>query len=126
MKKEAALFLTGGAVYPVLEILCRGRTDFSMAVAGGTCLCLINRFCYGKLKMMPLPVKCLAGSAIITGVEFGIGILVNLILKLNVWDYSSIPFNILGQICVPFSFLWYVLTIPALLLCRLYDKIVRR
>ncbi len=125
LKKKLALFVTGGTVYPAMEILCRGKTDFSMALAGGTCLCLIDRVCNGKLKAKPLSIKCFAGSVIITAVEFGIGLLVNRVLKLDVWDYSSMPLNILGQICVPFSMLWYALTAPALALCAWYDKIMK-
>ncbi len=77
MKKNLALFLTGGTLYPALEILCRGKTDFSMALAGGTCLCLIDWVCNRKLQAMPLSVKCFAGSSIITAVEFGTGVVVN-------------------------------------------------
>lgn len=123
MNKRITLFFTGGIIYPSLEILCRGRTDFSMALAGGACLCLIDRVCNNTLKAMPLSVKCFAGSGIITAVEFGTGIVVNLMLKMNVWDYSQMPMNILGQVCMPFSILWCLLTIPAMHLCSLYDKI---
>jgi uncharacterized membrane protein len=28
------------------------------------------------------------------------------------------PFNFLGQICIPFSCFWFVLCIPARILCR--------
>lgn len=126
MEKKLALFLSGAAIYPALEILCRGKTDFSMAVAGGVCVCLIDRVCNDRLHERPLSVKCLAGSGIITTVEFGTGVLVNMVLKLNVWDYSQIPLNILGQICFPFSLLWCFVTIPAMLLGTLYDKIVQR
>lgn len=126
MEKKLALFLSGAAIYPTLEILCRGKTDFSMAVAGGVCVCLIDQVCNGRLHERPLSVKCLAGSGIITTVEFGTGVLVNIILKLNVWDYSQIPLNILGQICFPFSLLWCFVTIPAMLLGTLYDKILQR
>ena len=38
------LFLTGSCVYPTLEMIWRGHTHFSMAFAGGACLCLINAF----------------------------------------------------------------------------------
>ncbi len=116
MKKNLTLFLMGGTLYPSLEILCRGKTDFSMALAGGACVCLIDSVCNGKLHAMPLSVKCFAGSGIITAVEFCTGVVVNIILKLNVWDYSQMPMNILGQICIPFSILWYAATIPAMLL----------
>lgn len=122
MKKNALIFLTGGTIYPTLEILCRGKTDISMAAAGGICLCLINRVCNHDMKFKPLPVKCFVGSGIITVVEFVIGMIVNVVLKLNVWDYSSMPLNVMGQICVPFSMLWCLLTIPAMGLCALCEK----
>jgi hypothetical protein len=124
--KKLSLFLAGGTIYPSLEILCRGKTDFSMALAGGICLCLIDGVCNSRLRMRPLAVKCFAGSGIITSVEFATGILVNLVLKLNVWDYSQLPMNILGQICLPFSLLWFFLTIPALRLCVLYDRVLEK
>lgn len=125
MEKRISLFLTGGVVYPSLEILCRGHSDFSMAVAGGICLCLIDRICNCRLRLRPLAIRCAAGSGIITSVEFFTGVLVNLVLKMNVWDYSQLPMNFMGQICVPFSLLWYVLTIPAMRICSLYDKVSR-
>ncbi len=50
--------------------------------------------------------------AIITTLEFIVGYIVNIILKWNVWDYSNMPFNIMGQICLGFSTLWFALGIP--------------
>ena len=123
MKKNALIFCAGGTIYPILEILCRGKTDFSMAIAGGTCLCLIDKVCNIRLQTRPLAEKCLAGSAIITTVEFCVGVVVNLILKMNVWDYSQEPANILGQICIPFSLLWFFITIPAMGLCNACGKL---
>jgi hypothetical protein len=123
MKKNVFLFLTGGTVYPTLEIICRGKTDISMAAAGGVCLCLIDKVCNKKLKNMPLNIRCFAGSTIITFVEFITGLLVNVALKMDVWDYSAMPLNILGQICVPFSLLWYVATLPAMEIGTIYEKI---
>ena len=126
MRKFLSLFLAGGIIYPCLEIICRGYSDFSMAVAGGLCLCLIDRVCNYRLKARPLVEKCAVGSMIITTVEFITGILVNLVLKLNVWDYSQLPMNIMGQVCVPFSLLWSLITIPALQLCNLYDRLSKK
>ena len=31
-------------------------------------------------------------------------------LELEVWDYSNLPFNFMGQICLPFSFAWTLLS----------------
>lgn len=48
-------------------------------------------------------LKCLVGMLIITGVELLFGLIFNIILKEHVWDYSGVPLNFLGQVCVPFS-----------------------
>ena len=50
------------------------------------------------------------GSTIITVLEFITGCIVNLWLGWNVWDYSNLPLNLLGQICLPFSILWYFIS----------------
>lgn len=52
--------------------------------------------------------KCITGAVIITGLELILGIWFNIILKENVWDYSNMPLNFMGQICLPFSALWLI------------------
>ena len=56
--------------------------------------------------------KCAIGALVITVIEFISGCIVNLWLRMDVWDYSSIPGNVLGQICLLYSFLWGMLSIP--------------
>ncbi len=126
MKKNSLIFILGSCAYPTLEVLWRGYTHSSMALAGGICMVLINQICCEGMKKRSLAAKCAAGSLIITGVEFSFGILVNRILHLNVWDYSALPMNVLGQICIPFSAIWFLLTIPALALCRFCGKTADR
>ena len=65
-----------------------------------------------SVKLLALWKKCAIGSGVITGVEFLSGCIVNMWMKLNVWDYSSLPGNILGQVCLLYSFLWGLLSIP--------------
>ncbi len=119
MTKLALLFVTGSLLYPVLELLWRGSTHSSMALAGGICLVLINRICREKMRKKSLAAKCAAGSLIITCVEFVFGVTVNLVMGLKVWNYASLPLNILGQVCLPFSAIWFLLTAPALYICKL-------
>jgi uncharacterized membrane protein len=38
------------------------------------------------------------------------------------WDYSTLPFNILGQICLPFSLIWIVLSFPAIKIDEILTK----
>ena len=52
------LFLTGSCVYPTLEMIWRGHTHFSMAFAGGACLCLINRICCEGMERKSLALRC--------------------------------------------------------------------
>lgn len=90
-----------------------------MHLPAAVCLLLINAVCCEKMKRRSLPARCAIGSLIITVVEFLFGLLVNRVLHLHVWDYSALPLNIMGQICLPFSLIWFVLTIPASALCKL-------
>lgn len=111
--------MTGSCAYPTLEMIWRGRTHYSMAIAGGMCMVLIEKICCEQLAGKSIPVRCLAGSGIITGVELCIGLLVNDLFKLNVWDYSDLPMNLFGQVCLPYSLLWFGLTLPAMALCKM-------
>ena len=37
------------------------------------------------------------------------GLVLNICLVMAVWDYSTLPGNLWGQICLPFSALWALL-----------------
>lgn len=74
---------------------------------------------------MPLWKKAIIGMIIITVLEFVIGIVFNLLLKENVWDYSNMPFNILGQICVPFSVIWFVISAVAFTVIEKAELLIR-
>ena len=65
------------------------------------------------LRQMKLTIRCLIGSVIITAVEFAVGVIVNILLGLDVWDYSALPLNILGQVCPQFMLVWFLLCFPA-------------
>ena len=106
------VFLFGGILYSLIEIAFRGYTHWSMTLTGGTVFFLIYML-NKRMGGTNLLLRCAAGSAIITGIEFAVGCVVNLWLNLNVWDYSDRPLNILGQVCPLFSGVWFLLCIPA-------------
>lgn len=115
VKKMLCMFGLCGGIYVLLELIFRGRSHISMFFAGGlsaTCIFFCCQF--GRLKKACTFTKCLFGSAVITAVEFVTGAIVNLWLRLSVWDYSDVPFNLFGQICLPFSLIWFVMTLPIL------------
>lgn len=64
----------------------------------------------------PIWLQAIIGSCIVTTGEFVSGCILNLWLGLGIWDYSNMPFNILGQICLPFSLLWVVLSACAIVI----------
>ena len=115
MKKEWVIFATGGVGYCALETLWRGRTHPSMALCGGTALVLLKKlFERGGGTLF----RCLGGGAVITGCELVCGLVFN--QDRQVWDYSRLPGNFRGQICLPFSLLWVPLGLAA---AELYPRL---
>lgn len=56
------------------------------------------------------------GACFITAMELVSGLILNVWLGLGIWDYSAIPLNFMGQICLPFSILWVLLSVVAVVL----------
>lgn len=111
------IFLVGGCLYSALEIIYRQHTHISMFFAGGICLVLIA-IVDGITPNVNFVLKAAMCGAVITAVELLFGIIFNLILGLNIWNYSGEPLNLFGQICLPFTLIWVIISIPALLLVR--------
>lgn len=121
--KMIIFFTIGAILYPILEILFRGYSHWSMSIAGGLSflfICEVNRLMpHGSIWL-----KCLIGAAAITVIEFITGYIVNIQLNMGVWDYSHLPLNIMGQICLPFTVLWFFLCIPAYGLGNVVGKLL--
>ena len=125
-KTEAAfLFLSGGILYNLIEILWRGHTHWTMTVAGGLCLLLVH-WVNLRYASLPLFARCGFDALLITAVELGVGVVCNLVLGLGVWDYSSVPGNLWGQVCPLFTFFWFLLSIPACGYSHLVHRVFTR
>lgn len=109
--------MLGAALYPLMEIAWRGRTHWSMSVAGAAAAAALWRLSR-RNKRCPLWKQCCKGTLIITGIEFAAGILCNKIMKWQVWDYSQLPLNLMGQVCLLYSGLWFLICWPVLALMR--------
>ena len=116
--KICMLFYTGGATYLTIELLFRGRSYGSMFLAGGLCFLLIGQMSHVSPKL-PLILRGILGSLIVTMVEFGAGLLVN--REYAVWDYRSQPGNLMGQICPLFTAVWIPLSLLAIFLYGLLE-----
>lgn len=114
--KYTLLFFIGGFAYGGIEILFRGYSHISMLVAGGVCFILIGLLNEIFPWDMALISQMFLSACIITTVEFLVGWFVNIYLKLNVWDYSKLPYNFKGQICLLFANIWFLLSLFAILL----------
>jgi uncharacterized membrane protein len=114
--KNTFLFLLGGTIYFFIEILFRGFSHSSMFICGGLCFVIIGLLNETKYFKIPLFLKMFISSIIITVLELITGLIVNVWLKLEVWDYSSLPFNFMGQICILYTALWFFLSLPAIFL----------
>lgn len=110
------LFLIGGFIYFGTEMLIRQRSHWSMFICGGICFLLIGGINEFFDYNMSLLKQMLYSAIMITVVEFIFGCIFNLWLKLNIWDYSNQPFNVLGQVCPLFSILWFFVSLIGIVL----------
>lgn len=110
------LFILGGSIYYIIEILYRGYSHYSMFILGGICLILIGIINEFFKWNMYIETQIIIGLIIVLILEFVTGCIVNLWLKWNIWDYSNMPLNLLGQVCLPFALLWIPLVFIAILL----------
>ena len=123
MNKYIKLFLKylflgfiGGFTYYNIELIYRGYSHISMFLLASflfIIIGLINEFLSWDT---PLFIQSIIGAIIVTVFEFITGCIVNLWLGLNIWDYSNEPLNVMGQICLPFTLIWIVLSCIAIIL----------
>ena len=114
--KLLTLFAIGGATYMGIELAYRGFTHWTMGLLGGLCFLIVgglNEFYTWEMKFWK---QCSIGALVITVLEFVFGIILNVWLKLNIWDYSHLPLNICGQVCIWFTFAWFGLSAIAIVL----------
>lgn len=121
ISRDVLLFSAGGLAYGGIELLWRHRTHWTMMLTGGACFLALYKL-YNRFPRLSLPEKCVLGSLVITSLEFAVGCVVNLTLNWGVWDYSKMPLNILGQVCLLYSVLWGLLCIPISSICRLINR----
>ena len=114
--QQCFVFALGAVSYCAIETWWRGYTHFSMGLAGGVCILIFYNM-WQWFYTKPLILWGLVGGSIITGVELLFGVVFNLILGYHVWDYSGMPYHVMGQICPTFSVIWMMLSYPAIGMC---------
>lgn len=114
--KQLFLFVIGGSLYYMIEILYRGYSHWTMFMAGGIIFVFAGYQGRAHSYEYPFWKEVLHVWLFALGVEFFCGCLVNLGLGWNVWDYSDLPLNLLGQVCLPFALLFLPLCAAAIVL----------
>ncbi len=111
-----ALWACGGGLYCLIEVLWRGYTHPAMFLVGGICFLILGGinewFCWD----MSLAAQAIIGAVAVTLVELAAGSVLNLWLGLGIWDYSDMPFNLLGQICLAYAGWWVLLSVAGIIL----------
>ena len=127
MKKfigKLGLFLSCGFIYCMIEILFRGWSHWSMFVLTG----FLGVFCVDSINNT-LSFDCdyivqILSSTILCTIGEGIsGIILNVWLQLNVWDYSKMTFGtfFFGQCNVLFCFAWMLIISIIIFYCDAYN-----
>ena len=127
MKKfigKLGLFLSCGFIYCMIEILFRGWSHWSMFVLTG----FLGVFCVDSINNV-LSFDCdyivqILISTILCTIGEGIsGIILNVWLQLNVWDYSKMTFGtfFFGQCNVLFCFAWMLIISIIIFYCDAYN-----
>ena len=105
----------GATIYFFLEVGYKSLTGHPERIswtmlAVAIILCIPVERCGAELPWdCPLWLQALCCAMLVTAVEFAAGLVLNVWLGLGIWDYSHLPFNFMGQICLQFFFVWWEL-----------------
>ena len=112
--KSIIIWITGGLVYGLIEIMWRGYTHWTMLLLAMCVSIPLDAFNEVITWDVPLWKQSVLGGTVITIAEFLAGVFLNICLGLAIWDYSNLPFNLLGQVCPQYWFAWCLLTMIAI------------
>lgn len=113
--KNPTLFIYGGSIYYFIEVFWKtifssGKVHWTMYLVGGFSFILIGLINEGILRRgMPLWKQQGISTFIILLIELISGLILNTWLALDIWHYEK--YHILHQICLPYAFLWYWLSL---------------
>lgn len=120
---HSVMGVIGGITYMGIETLWRGHSHWTMGVLGGLCFVLIGLLDEWQ-DHPPMLLQMVQGACIVTFLEFFSGLVLNVWLGLDVWDYSNMPGNFMGQICPQFTFAWFLLSAAAVKIENMLHKIL--
>lgn len=114
--KQPFLFWFGGSFYVTLEVFYRGYSHISMFILAGIVFTLVGLLNEVFSWELDLVWQDLIGTAVALVGEYITGMIVNVKMGLNVWDYSDKFLNLNGQICLQFGVIWIGLILVAIVM----------
>lgn len=108
------MFIFGFMAYITIECLFRGYSFPAMGLCGGIVFVLLDKINDKISWDIDILVQGMMGSVLITFLEFIIGAMSLRGLIQPMWNYTNLPLNYKGIICLPFSLIWIVLSIVAI------------
>lgn len=116
LSKTLFMAYIGFTTYISLEVCYRNVSFPLMGVLGAIAFLVLDQLNDRISWDMDILLQGCIGSALITGMEFIIGNLSLAGVLPKMWDYSNVWMNYKGIICLPFSLIWIVLSICAIML----------
>lgn len=115
--KTLTLFLTGFCSFITIEVLFRCYSYAASGMMGGLAVLILDRINDEISWDMDLTLQALIGGAVTTLIELIVGLIARYTsIFPQMWDYSDIPFNLGGIICLPFTIAWTLLSVLAIFL----------
>lgn len=109
--RQLVLFIVGFCIYITIEVCYRGYSYPLMGLCGGIILLMIDCINEKISWDMDILLQGCIGSAIATLFELIIGSICLIYDFELMWDYTNVPFNFNGIICLPFSLIWIGISI---------------
>jgi uncharacterized membrane protein len=99
--KKLKIFNRGGVIYTFIEVFTtavtsgsialKGQSSLWMYLLGGKLLVILGKLNETKLANLPLILQAIIGGVLVTLAEFIAGMILNVWLGFNLWDYTGKP-----------------------------------
>lgn len=115
--KSLTLYGAGFCAFITIEVLFRGYSYAMSGVMGGLAVIALDKINDEISWETDLAMQALIGGAFVTAMEFAVGAIAKYTNILpQMWDYTDVPFNLGGIICLPFTIAWTLLSVLAIFL----------
>lgn len=114
------LFLLGTSFWALVETIFRvivshPPTSLITCCIAGVALIIIYNLSKTRINIILSGFFC---CGIITVLELIIGVVCNIYLKMNLWNYGGMFLNLFGQICFKYICIWYIISVLFLYLFK--------